>query len=164
MAMVKKMLGPPQISASSLSVNVGVSKSALARWRNVATSNGMKKTERQNRNKLPQRSASEKMRILTQAEKLKDEELGSFLRKEGLYEVHLERWRAEMLEGLSGKENNKELRVQLRAERKKNKFLERELRRKEKALAEAAALLVLKKKAEEYFGVVEDDDILEKKS
>jgi len=41
--------------------------------------------------------------------------------------------------------------------RKRNAELERELRRKEKALAEAAALLVLKKKAEAIFGVDEDD-------
>jgi len=40
--------------------------------------------------------------------------------------------------------------------RKKNADLERELRRKEKALAEAAALLVLKKKADAIWG--EDED------
>ena len=37
-------------------------------------------------------------------------------------------------------------------------YLERELARKEKALAEAAALLVLKKKVEAFYGEDEDDD------
>ena len=43
-------------------------------------------------------------------------------------------------------------------DKKKIKELERELRRKDKALAEATALLILKKKAELIWGVVEDDE------
>jgi transposase len=42
-------------------------------------------------------------------------------------------------------------------ERKKNRQLEKELRRKEKALAEAAALLILQKKAQAIWGDGEDD-------
>jgi len=162
-AMVKKMLGPPPRSASSLSPEVGVSKSALASWRNMALTNGGMPSRRKNR-KGKQRSAKEKLRIVNHAMTLKDEELGEFLRKEGIYEAQLEEWREEMLQGLSGEESDKELRAQLKFKSKKIKELERELRRKEKALAEAAALLVLKKKAEAYFGVDEDEDILKKKS
>ena len=44
---------------------------------------------------------------------------------------------------------------------KKIKALERELRRKDKALAEAAALLVLQKKVQEIWGD-EDESIAEK--
>jgi hypothetical protein len=43
-------------------------------------------------------------------------------------------------------------------EKKKIKELEREVRRKDKALAEVTALLILKKKAELIWGVVEDDE------
>ena len=46
---------------------------------------------------------------------------------------------------------------QLKQLREENKSLKKELRRKEKALAEAAALLVLKKKAEQMWGTDEDD-------
>ena len=41
---------------------------------------------------------------------------------------------------------------------KRIRQLERELARKEKALAEAAALLILKKKVDTLFGADEDDD------
>jgi hypothetical protein len=44
------------------------------------------------------------------------------------------------------------------ASTKRIRQLERELARKEKALAEAAALLVLKKKVETLYGEDEDDD------
>jgi len=45
----------------------------------------------------------------------------------------------------------------LTPEQKRIRELERQLRRKEKALAEAAALLVLKKKFEAVFADEEDD-------
>lgn len=44
-----------------------------------------------------------------------------------------------------------------KAERKRVKELEKELARKEKALAETAALLVLRKKADAIWGPGEDD-------
>lgn len=45
----------------------------------------------------------------------------------------------------------------LAAERKKSRQLEKELRRKEKALAETAALLTLSKKARAIWGNDEED-------
>lgn len=164
-AMVQKMLEPPGRSASSLSQDVGVSKSTLASWRNMAVAMGHKKDTRTAKHQRGnERSGEEKLRILMQVEVLKEEELGGFLRKEGVYEAQLENWRKELVNGLSGDESKKELRAQLKAERAKNKILERELHRKEKALAEAAALLILKKKVEEYFGVAEDEYTAQKKS
>ena len=50
-----------------------------------------------------------------------------------------------------------ELRAELKEETKKVKNLERELIRKEKALAETAALLVLRKKACAIWGENEED-------
>ena len=45
----------------------------------------------------------------------------------------------------------------LKKEQKKTKRLEKELLRKERALAETAALLVLQKKAQDLWGVSEDE-------
>ena len=49
------------------------------------------------------------------------------------------------------------MKIELRDEKQKSKLLEKELRRKEKALAETAALLVLRKKAEAIWGDPEED-------
>ncbi len=46
---------------------------------------------------------------------------------------------------------------QLQQDRKRIQKLERELRRKDKALAEAAALLVLSKKLNAFYGIDEED-------
>ena len=94
-------------------------------------------------------SAEEKLAALLEYERLCEEERGKFLRGKGLHEAHLEKWKKEMIEGLKikpfmGGKND--------PQRKRIMALEKELRRKEAALAETAALLVLKKKASAIWG------------
>ena len=76
---------------------------------------------------------------MLEASRLSDEQLGAFLRREGLHEATLREWRAAALEALGTPKT-------ARAETRRVRELERELRRKDKALAETAALLVLQKK------------------
>lgn len=87
-------------------------------------------------------SPSEKLRIINEASVLDGEELGAFMRREGLHDSDLQEMRAAALEGLAPKV----VKRGPSAEEIELKKVKRELRRKEKALAEAAALLVLQKK------------------
>jgi len=96
---------------------------------------------------------SERLRIVIESASLSEEELGEFLRREGLHAATLEQWRADALSGLGGPSAPAARGKVSRRERE----LQRELRRKEKALAEAAALLVLQKKTRLLFGEDEDD-------
>lgn len=98
-------------------------------------------------------SAEDKFQAVFMYEGLAEDERGKYLREHGLFSVDIERWREEMTEVLkkkpkSSKSDPKDRRI---------KQLESELRRKEKALAEAAALLVLKKKADAIWGDDEDE-------
>jgi transposase-like protein len=102
------------------------------------------------------RSAEEKLRIVMEASRLTDEELGAFMRKEGIHENHLETWRQSMLEALRDSPKASKGTKIGNGEAKRIKALEWELRRKDKALAETAALLVLKKKAQEIWGDGDD--------
>ena len=96
----------------------------------------------------------EKLRLVQQAGRLDGAELGAFLRREGVHEADLAEWRTQAneaaLAALSG-------RRQRTTEQKRVRKLENELRRKEKALAEAAALLVLAKKARALWPDEDDD-------
>ena len=147
-AMVVKMTAPGAQSATSLAKETGVPQSTLSRWlRSYATVRLEGETMRQRR---PQdSSAEEKLEALLEYERSSEEKRGVFLRQKGLHEATLERWKKEMLEGLKikpfvgGKKD---------PQRKRIAALERELRRKEAALAETAALLVLKKKADAIWG------------
>jgi transposase-like protein len=81
-------------------------------------------------------------------------DLGALLRREGLHEAQLAEWREAVQEALEGTRAKKS---RSSAEAKRIRQLERELKRKDKALAETAALLVLKKKAQAIWGDGDDD-------
>jgi|GEM_PF-2426712 len=55
-------------------------------------------------------------------------------------------------------ENNSKLNLELKEVEREKKKLEKELLRKEKALAEAVALLILSKKAEAFWERVSEDE------
>ena len=55
------------------------------------------------------------------------------------------------------KEQEKVFTIEAKKDKKQINQLEKELRRKEKALAETAALLVLRKKANVIWGEIEDE-------
>lgn len=82
---------------------------------------------------------------------LAESELGAFLRREGLHEEDLARLREEVHAAAVAGLDAQKLRGESEAKRR-IKELERDLRRKDAALAETAALLVLRKKAAALWG------------
>ena len=162
--MVQKMTSPGRADVAALVEEAGVSRSTLYRWVDEAGKLTQLDVEnpittdppqRPSRMKRPQDwSAKEKLAAVLEAAALSDEELGTFLRSKGLHEAQLQQWQEQMLSGLNpvsvqrGKKGSESKRV---------RALEKELRRKDKALAETAALLVLKKKAQAIWGDEDDD-------
>lgn len=155
--MVAKMTGPTARSATSLSKEVGVAQATLSRWLNEAKLGRMSNEERGRRKRW---TPEEKLRVVHEAWATTDDDLGALLRREGLHEADLKRFRDEVetaaLEGMRAK--GRKGRRGLSPEQKRMRKLEKELKRKEKALAEAAALLVLRKKAEAFFLSEEEGD------
>ncbi len=151
--MVQRMSPPDAISAMRLSKEVGVSQSQLSRWLRDARSVVPMAKERRSERIVEgsARTAEEKVRIVLAAAAVPPNELGAFLRREGVHEAELEQWRAAMIDAAKAAfEGGSAPKAGRGAEAKRIKDLERELRRKEKALAEAAALLVLQKKLHTY--------------
>lgn len=151
--MVARMFGPEAISASRLAEEVGVCQSTLSRWRREAAGNFGSMSKKKSRR--PQEwSSEEKLAAVMEASGLGPDELGAWLRRKGLKEEHLRQWRQVSLEALS---TPRPRRRGKSPEVRKIQALEKELNRKEKALAEAAALLVLKKKVDAIWGDEDDD-------
>lgn len=98
-------------------------------------------------------TAEQKLVAVQQSAGLEGDQLGEFLRREGLHEAQLVAWSKAALEGLRGP--GKAVRVP--GEAKRIRDLERQILRKDKALAEVGALLILKKKAQAIWGDVDDD-------
>ena len=148
--MIERMAGPEQISATALGKEVGVSQATLSRWLHFEGARRVDPMTHQNRGGKRTWSAQEKLRLVHAASELGAEELGAFLRREGLHEAQLQEWAEIAMAALSAVPKRKSGKASPEAKRIKN--LERELHRKEKALAELAALLVLKKKLETIWG------------
>lgn len=160
--MVKKMAGPRAKSATTLANEVGVSQPTLSRWKREAGT--VKRTMWRSDDgkpapaptKRPQDwTAEEKWALVTEASTVPEAELGAFLRRKGVHEAQLAEWRAAAMTALQPP--SRRARKAANIEKLKIRKLERELKRKEKALAEAAALLVLKKKAQAIWGDEDDD-------
>ncbi len=150
---VAKMATPGGRSATSLSQELGISQSTLSRWLRERATVGLK-GEGMGPRRPEDWSAEEKLEALLSYVKLAEEQQGTFLREKGVHEAQLAKWKEEIIEAmklkpLAGGKND--------PQQKRIAALERELRRKEAALAEAAALLVLKKKADAIWGEAKDE-------
>ena len=89
---------------------------------------------------------------------LNEAELGEYCRSKGIFPAELDEWREACLEANQHDlRKRQELQKEIRSEKKRSKELERELLRKERALAETAALLILRKKAQAIWGGSVDD-------
>lgn len=143
--LVQRMLGPEQRSACSLARETGASQTTLSRWsqeaRSVAAMRDDARDTADSRSRPPRRpqdwTPEERLRAVIESSALSDAELGAWLRREGLHTATLAQWKEAALRGLSGGSGGAV------ADARRMKTLERELVRKDKALAEAAALLVL---------------------
>lgn len=157
--MIKRMAGPERISATALCQEVGVPQSTLSRWLRLRPSRMVGSMTDKKRPGGGNRTAQEKLRLVLEASQLPDEELGEFLRREGVHEAQLQKWIETVTEAattaLSSTRSRKSKKKS--PEAKRIRELEKDLCRKEKALAETAALLVLKKKLEALWGDGDDD-------
>lgn len=142
---VRQMMPPDPVSVDELSRETGVTPATLYTWRKQFRAKGVVVPGK--RGKPDQWSSEDKFSVVVETASMNEAELSEYCRRKGLYPEQIASWRRaclhanEAMDQLSRTAGRKRL-----ADRKKFKRLERELRRKEKALAETAALLVLKKK------------------
>ena len=141
--MVERLTGKDALSARRLEQEVGVPQTTLSRWLEEARSLPLVSSTKRTKS----RTVDEKVQILAHAAKLSGEELSAYLAKNDLRLAEVEQWKLSLdEEGKASKATTRRIRE-----------LERELARKEKALAEAAALLVLKKKVHALWQDEDDD-------
>lgn len=103
-------------------------------------------------------SSQDKFFIVMETFSMNETELAEYCRKKGLYREQIEAWKKVCLQA-NGQafDQAKQLNGELKEEKNRAKQLEKELQKKEKALAEAAALLLLRKKAQAIWGDEEDE-------
>ncbi len=160
--MIQKMTGPDAISATALSKQINVPQSTLSKWlrmagvglSHVSPNNAdeyTKMTKIINSKRPNDWSAEDKLKVVIAASSLDDAQIGAFLRSKGLHQTHLDQWHSHMINGLQNHSSKKKS-IRKNIDAKRIRTLEKEINRKDKALAETAALLVLKKKVQEIWG------------
>ena len=92
-------------------------------------------------------SGADKLAVVIETASLNEAELSEYCRRKGLFVEQIDRWKEGAISGNESGATRLSVmeRREIKLSRQRTRELEKELARKEKALAEAAALLVLKK-------------------
>ncbi len=156
-ALLKMLLPPFNLSMAEVSRREGVSEISLYNWRKKVSAEGIAVSE----NKQPSEnwSAEARFAVVLETASLSQIELSEYCRRKGLYPEQVSAWRQACITGQQTVQTQQKVdREQARKDKKRIQDLERELHRKDKALAETAALLVLRKKLNDYWGTYNEDN------
>ena len=154
-AVLKKLEPPNAVPGGQLAKDEGIFEATLHTWRRDARGKGRL---------LPDADASpegwtsrDKFAAVIETAAMNETDLAAYCRQRGLYAEQIRAWRAACEQANDWERASTQRLGQATEEEKKRiKALERDLARKEKALAEAAALLVLRKNAAAIWGDGED--------
>jgi hypothetical protein len=134
---------PPESAALDLVAReVGIGAGTLERWREDAQSR-------------PARgrgwTAGARLEAVITTASMDEASKSAWCREHGVYPAELDKWRSSCTAALAEPEEARATPQATRQDRKRIKELERDLLRKDRALAETAALLVLSKNLEAIF-------------
>ena len=139
---VARLLPPESAAVDVVARKVGVGAGTLERWRDDVQS-------------MPARgrawTAASRLEAVIVTATLDEASKSAWCREHGVYQAELDKWRASATTALAEPEEARASPQATRQDRKRIKELERELLRKDRALAETAALLVLSKKVAVIF-------------
>lgn len=156
-AIVSKLLGSKPPSIAELSKKTGIAQPTLYLWLKIARSSeplGIPKRIK----RVSNWTKKEKLKALLDTANMSEEQVNAFCRKNGVYAAQLEQWKTELMDELEGKGASQQKTKQIKTLEAELNQLKKELKRKDKALAEASAILFLKKKAQELWGDPEDEE------
>ncbi len=139
-AIVKKLISRGNKTIEQFCNENNVALSSVSRWQSeCANALGMK-----NKKDKSKYSAEKILQIISETFSLNEEDLGIYLRKNGLHSNQLTEWRSSFLSSMNqpkinpNKKDDRDIEI---------KDLKKNLRKKDAALAEVSALLILQKKA-----------------
>ena len=155
-AVLKKMLPPNRQSIAALAKAEGISDATLYNWRQQARNEGRLMPDSDNTS--GGWTSRDKFAAVMETAAMSEAEVAQYARERGLYPEQLFTWRTACEHANDwSRASEKQLKDATKADRKKMRRLEKELARKEKALAEAAALLILRKKLDAMLEDPEDE-------
>jgi len=144
---VAHLLPPESAPVAAIARQLGVSPATLERWRAEALGGNSDTTRAW--------TPAARLEAVIATGGMDEATRSAWCREKGLYPTELDTWKQDALGGL-GNPADPEGGTTTKRDRRRIKELERDLHRKDKALAETAALLVLSKKLSAIFHEGED--------
>jgi len=152
---ILKKLSQSDLSVRQFAQQEGINLSTLYSWQKQFKVSGFSVTKLGTPDKW---SAEEKFAAVLETATLSEIEVSEYCRTKGLYPEQIKAWKLACIAGNTTQASNTNKVIsESKSDKKRIKQLEKELSRKEKALAETAALLVLRKKFNAYWGEDEDN-------
>lgn len=155
-SILRQMMPPLSKPVSEIAHEQGITKKTLYAWRlelkdqGVAVPSAGKNAE--------DWTSEDKFAVVVETASLNAAALAEYCRRKGLFAEQIAVWRKVCrLANANAAQEARGLREQSKDDKKRIRELEKELNRKEKALAEAAALLILRKKVQAIWGDKEED-------
>jgi transposase len=139
---VARLLPPESAPVQKVSQELGVSVATLERWRADALSTPARERVW---------TAAARLQAVITTAAMDESQRSAWCRENGVYPTGLEQWKQHAIAALSETPEERASPQETRDSRKRIKELERDLRRKDKALAETTALLVLSKQLQAIF-------------
>lgn len=142
---VARLLPPQSCPVEALSARIGIGASTLERWRAAAMAKAA-----DDKSPAPSRwMPSARLDAVIATAAMDEASRAGWCREQGLYLADLAAWKQDAIAGLGELKDAES--AETKRDRCRIKELERDLNRKDKALAETAALLVLSKKLSAIF-------------
>ena len=143
-----RLLPPQSAAVEVVAREMGIGAGTLERWREDAQS-------------MPALgrawTAAARLEAVITTAAMAEAGKSAWCRQHGVYPAELDKWRTSATAALAEPEEARASPQATRQDRKRIKELERDLLRKDRALAETAALLVLSKKVAAIFNKGEDE-------
>ena len=143
-SIIARLLPPQNVSVPDMVKETGIPRDTLYTWKRQYRhiQGEPDTTKNQQTSSL---TNEEKLSVVIETASLSEVELGEYCRRKGFYPEQITGWKKAFVQGTSAV-NTKAEREQRKELIETIKQLEKELNRKDKALAETAALLILQKK------------------
>jgi transposase-like protein len=143
------LLPPESAPLEVVAREIGVGVDTLERWRAEALSKPARERTW---------TAAARLEAVIATAAMDETARGAWCREHGVYPQQLQQWRQAAVQALAAPEEARASPQQTKQDRRRIQELEREVRRKDKALAETAALLVLSKKVGAIFNKDKGED------
>jgi transposase len=150
------LLPPYNYSLRRIANELSVSASTVSKWRSELILDGLLKEDIEQKNEAL--TAEQIFSFVIETSTMTEYELAEYCRGKGLYVEKVKEWRTISIQAHQPKAENQYKQDSIRrSDKKKIKALEKELVRKNQALAETAALLVLREKFNALWETSEED-------